>query len=255
MAVEKQNIVLGDMEVEYMDVNDILPNPYNPNRQSEKDFELLCRSMEEDGFTQPVIIRKSDNLIVDGEHRWRAAQSIGMKAIPVVKVEMTDAQMRISTLRHNRARGSEDMDLASDVLKQLQDMGALDHAKDSLMMDDVEMKKYLSEVEQMADNESIEAQTANAIFLDENGVARPAHEVDASTEGAADAKRKMRDDILKMKGKENQMAIYRDHEVFKLGLTYLAEEANIIRSVCGKNIAEGILMLCTKEFEKRGLTL
>ena len=39
--------------------------------------------------------------------------------VPVVFVDMTREQMRVSTLRHNRARGSEDIDKSADVLKDL----------------------------------------------------------------------------------------------------------------------------------------
>ena len=144
--IVKNNVVLDNLDVIYVNVNDIKPNAYNPNRQSEHEFELLCRSIEEDGFTTPAVVRKQDMVIVDGEHRWRAAQSVGMLEIPVVLVEMTDEQMKIATLRHNRARGEEDAELAAAVLRDLAKMGALDEAQDSLMLDDVEMKKLLDEI-------------------------------------------------------------------------------------------------------------
>lgn len=143
-AIEKTNSVLERLTVEYVAVGDLRPNAYNPNRQSDHDFELLLRSMREDGFTQPIVCQKDGT--VDGEHRWRAGQALGMAEVPVVYVDMTPEQMRIATLRHNRARGSEDIELAASVLRDLAQLGALDYAQDSLLLDDVELQRLIDDV-------------------------------------------------------------------------------------------------------------
>lgn len=253
--IQKDNVVLENLEVVYMDVNAIKPNAYNPNRQSEHEFELLCRSIEEDGFTQPCVIRKSDNMIVDGEHRWRAAQSIGMKEIPVVLTEMTEAQMRIATLRHNRARGSEDQDLAAAVLKDLAKTDYLAEAADSLMLADEEVAKFTEQVDDPELLETPEFQEAATPFQREDGSVAPRHEVIASTAAASDAMRAQRDEIAKLKTDEDKAAYLRDMNIFKVSLTFVDEEASIVRDALGKNAAEGILALCVKEFEAQGLKI
>ncbi len=142
-AIEKQFNTLEALKVFYIPHDLISPNHYNPNRQSEFEFELLIKSMSEDGFTQPIVTRplftdvmacealglpegtrhtdidwlaaayklNSGFMVVDGEHRWKASATLGYKEVPCVVTYMTDAQMRIATLRHNRARGSEDIEL------------------------------------------------------------------------------------------------------------------------------------------------
>lgn len=67
-TVEKKNQVLERLKIEYVSVDSIRPNDYNPNRQSDHEFELLLKSMQEDGFTQPILCHKS-RVFVDGEHR------------------------------------------------------------------------------------------------------------------------------------------------------------------------------------------
>ena len=62
--VEKKAIQLEKLNVQYVSVDSLKPNDYNPNRQSDHDFELLLRSMEEDGFTQHVVVNQ-DSIIVD----------------------------------------------------------------------------------------------------------------------------------------------------------------------------------------------
>ena len=42
--VAKKNKVLESLDIQYINVNDIHPNEWNPNRQSEHDFELLLKS-------------------------------------------------------------------------------------------------------------------------------------------------------------------------------------------------------------------
>lgn len=137
---------LEHLAVVQVPTDEVFPNEYNPNRQSEHDFELLCRSIEEDGFTQPILVNKLTNRIVDGEHRWRACKVLGMPTVPVVYVDFTKEQAMISTLRHNRARGSENINMAADVLKELNEMGTIEHAADSLLLDPLDLKIMLEDI-------------------------------------------------------------------------------------------------------------
>ena len=55
--IEKKFNTLEALRVFYIPHSMISPNQYNPNRQSEFEFELLIKSMSEDGFTQPIVTR------------------------------------------------------------------------------------------------------------------------------------------------------------------------------------------------------
>ena len=63
-------------------------NEYNPNRQVDENHALLIESIRADGWTQPIVVRpRGDDgmhVIVDGEHRWRAAAHLEDEHIPVV---------------------------------------------------------------------------------------------------------------------------------------------------------------------------
>lgn len=144
--VKKAFKQLKEYVVTYLPPENVFPNPWNPNRQTDDEFKLLVRSMREDGFTQPILVNKNDMVIVDGEHRWRASQHIGLTEIPMVLADMTDAQMRISTLRHNRARGTEDLDRTVRIMQDLQKLGALDKATQSLGMSSDEMNDLLNDL-------------------------------------------------------------------------------------------------------------
>ena len=92
-------------------------------------------SSVKDGKELVSLVRKNRLNIIDPELK-----------IPVVFVTMTPEQMRIATLRHNRARGSEDIELTAALLRDLRELGALDWAQDSLMLDDTEMNRLLEDM-------------------------------------------------------------------------------------------------------------
>lgn len=152
-TIAKNYNKLQVLKIVYVATDSVFPNAYNPNRQSDREFELLLSSMTEDGFTTPVVVQKKTNQIVDGEHRWRAATRLGLTEIPVVFVDMTPEQQRIATLRHNRARGSEDVELTIKILQDLRELGALEQAVTSLHITDRELKVLIDDLpapEQMA---------------------------------------------------------------------------------------------------------
>ena len=217
---------LERLDIEYVGIDDIQPNDWNPNRQSDHEFELLCRSIEEDGFTQPAIIQGDSMVIIDGEHRWRACKALGYDQMPVVKVNMTPEQMRIATLRHNRARGSENIQLAADVLRDLQSLGALDHAQDSLLLDNIEMNVMLDSIptHELGDLRSVEDELSAA---------------------ETEALIKQENELRKEKKIQDQKRAEKDQKgKYVLALRYLSDdEATVVRAVIGKDQAKGIIKL------------
>lgn len=202
-------------------VEDLRPNPWNPNRLSDYEFELLCRSMEEDGFTQPIIVDENTMMIVDGEHRWRAWRALGYATIPVHLKDYDPVQMRISTLRHNRTRGSEDIVRTGKLMHVLEKEGAEDWVKDSLMVDDVEW----------------ELLTMDSWAEAPLPAGKPPRTVREVEEARAKERRvetdKMREDSAQW-----------DSQFYQLNLVYLPEEGDVIQRVLGEKQAQSILSLC-----------
>lgn len=261
--IEKKNVSLKELVIEYVPIDSIKPNNYNPNRQSEHDFELL-KSMEEDGFTQPIIVQKSTQMIVDGEHRWRAATVIGYTEIPVVFVEMTPEQMRIATLRHNRARGSEDLELSVQVLRDLQELGALDWAQDSLMLSDDEINRLLDDIpvpEALANEDYSQSWEPSELSDEDNQITdTSSRQVEGTTHGgemitAASLKAvetiKERQALIQVAKNEEEREMARQQtKLYRVSLIFANEEAEIIEKVLGKEPALKLLELCKKEFNK-----
>lgn len=268
-AVEKRAQALARLEVEYVNVGDLKPNLYNPNRQSDDEFELLLRSMEEDGFTQPVIaVRVSqemldndpheggsgwaagDKVIVDGEHRWRAARKLGYEEVPAVFVDMAIEQMRIATLRHNRARGTEDVALVGEVLRDLRQLGALEWAADSLMLADVELERLMDDVaapEMLAADAFSEAWEPDKTFIGDEKL--PAENLTAR---ASDAIRDREKKLANAKTAEDRAQVRKetDRDLYRVSVIFHGDEAEVVRAVISGAPADTILQLCSGAYDE-----
>ena len=117
-------------------ITKVKPNTYNPNSVAPPELKLLYDSIKEDGYTMPVVCyydKPSDTyIIVDGFHRYRIMLDYpdiyeregGM--LPVSVIDKPLDRRMASTIRHNRARGSHDVDLMSNIIKELHELGRSD---------------------------------------------------------------------------------------------------------------------------------
>ncbi len=117
-------------------IEKIKPNTYNPNAVAPPEMKLLYESIKADGYTMPIVCyyhkAKDQYIIVDGFHRYRTMlehediyEREGGK-LPVSIIEKPLDQRMASTIRHNRARGSHDVDLMSNIVKELHELGRSD---------------------------------------------------------------------------------------------------------------------------------
>lgn len=122
--------------VKAVPIDKVKANEYNPNRVAPPELKLLELSIWEDGYTQPVVCYydndKDEYIIVDGFHRYtimKTSQRIyerekGM--LPIVIIDKSLGERMASTIRHNRARGSHNVDLMSNIVAELVEMGKSD---------------------------------------------------------------------------------------------------------------------------------
>lgn len=129
MANKEKKFVSPVYNVIAVPLEKVKANDYNPNRVAPPEMKLLETSIWEDGFTQPIVcyhdVAKDEYIIVDGFHRYttmmisdRIREREGGK-IPVVVIDKDLGERIASTIRHNRARGSHNVDLMSNIVKEL----------------------------------------------------------------------------------------------------------------------------------------
>ncbi len=80
-------------------IENVIPNPRNPRRIfADAELAELAQSIRERGIIQPIVVRaapggsKQQYEIIAGERRWRASQRAGLHEVPVVVLEVSDAE-------------------------------------------------------------------------------------------------------------------------------------------------------------------
>jgi ParB-like chromosome segregation protein Spo0J len=120
--------------VQWQKSENVEGNEYNPNQVAPPEMRLLIRSIEEDGYTMPIVGCPEDEhiRIVDGFHRRkseRTSRSIhestyGYLPLSIIRDEKRGISDRMaSTIRHNRARGTHDVDLMVNIVAELTEAG------------------------------------------------------------------------------------------------------------------------------------
>jgi len=80
-------------EIVYVQSEQIKPNPFQPRENfDQQSIEELAQSIKEKGVIQPLLVRRrGDNYeLIAGERRLRAANSLGLKEIPIIVRNVTD---------------------------------------------------------------------------------------------------------------------------------------------------------------------
>ena len=122
--------------VRWVHVDEVTPNDYNPNAVAKVEMALLRKSIEEDGFTQPVVTYRDEErglyVIVDGFHRYfvlretPALRERTRDRLPIVVIEKNLSERMASTVRHNRARGKHSINGMANMVYGMLEEGMTD---------------------------------------------------------------------------------------------------------------------------------
>lgn len=108
----------------------VIANDYNPNSVAPPEMKLLEKSIEADGYTQPIVswLRENTFEVVDGFHRHRVgkesktvnARIHGYLPLVTINAEREDKGDRMAaTIRHNRARGEHKVESMAEIVIEL----------------------------------------------------------------------------------------------------------------------------------------
>ena len=139
-------------DVHWVERDRLRPNGYNPNRVASPEMKLLKISILEDGWTQPIVINPEYE-IVDGFHRWtvsgdKEVQKITGTKVPVVITKPKDgSHQKMSTIRHNRARGIHGvLDMSAIIQSMVDDGLSKQEIMSRLQMEEEEVVRLASRV-------------------------------------------------------------------------------------------------------------
>ncbi len=123
-------------EIKAVPVEKVRANSYNPNIVAPPEMKLLELSIWEDGYTMPCVCyyNHEDDVyeLVDGYHRYmvlKTSQRIYKREkglLPVAVIDKDMSNRMASTIRHNRARGTHNIELMSEIVGELTRAGLSD---------------------------------------------------------------------------------------------------------------------------------
>lgn len=101
--------------IEWVDVNLLDSNDYNPNYVMQQELALLAFSIKKQGWIQPILVWPDGTgryTIIDGYHRhlvtktFREIWDMTDGKVPVVQMSMSVPDRMLLTIRINRAKGN-----------------------------------------------------------------------------------------------------------------------------------------------------
>ena len=131
MAKQYKDQPVGN--VQWIPIDKVVANDYNPNSVATNEMRLLYTSILQDGYTQPIVTIHDEEqdkyIIVDGFHRhlvFKRYKDIAERTdnnIPVVVIKKDINDRMASTVRHNRARGKHSVNGMANMVFEMLDNG------------------------------------------------------------------------------------------------------------------------------------
>ena len=96
--------------MEYLNINEILPNPFQPRCEFNADeLNELAKSIKEYGIIEPLVVRINNNdefELIAGERRLRASKLAGLETVPVILKDYDDRRTAQIALIENVQRAN-----------------------------------------------------------------------------------------------------------------------------------------------------
>lgn len=126
------------MEVKLVKIVDIRPYDRNP-RNNDGAVDAVAASIKEFGWQQPIVVDR-DGVIIAGHTRYKAAQKLKCKEVPVVVAEnLTDEQVKAYRLADNKTGELAEWDTAllDEELAELADFDMSQFGFDTILQEEV----------------------------------------------------------------------------------------------------------------------
>lgn len=128
--MEKNTINHRCTDVEVVPMEMLVANEYNPNRMPDTEMNLLRDCILKYGFLFPIITTYDEELekyrIIDGYHRYEVLKRIGAKEVAILDLELSYHDAVQLTVLMNRIKGLHQVELMSDLVVKLEDLGVAD---------------------------------------------------------------------------------------------------------------------------------
>lgn len=112
------------MNIIEMNVDELIPYENNP-RKNDEAVDKVALSISAFGFKVPIVI-DTNNVIVTGHTRLKAAKKLGFKSVPCIKADdLTEEQIKAFRLADNKVAEFSEWD-EEKLMKELEALGDID---------------------------------------------------------------------------------------------------------------------------------
>ena len=133
-------ILVHCSHAQLVDVTELVANPRNPNKHSDKQVALLAKIIRHQGWRSPITVSNRSGFVVTGHGRLQAAILLGEQLVPVDRQDFaSEADEWAHLVADNRIAELADADksMIADLLKEI-DAGGLDMDLTGFDMDALE---------------------------------------------------------------------------------------------------------------------
>ena len=109
------------LQIEYVPIDSINPYGMNAKIHTNDQIAQIMQSIKDFGFNDAISV--TNNIVVEGHGRLLAAQKLGLKEVPIVRLDhLTEAQRKAYTIVHNQLtmNTGNDLDILNAELEALE---------------------------------------------------------------------------------------------------------------------------------------
>jgi DNA modification methylase len=131
-----------DIQIERWPIDRLIPRANNPRTHSREQVAQIAASIQEFGWTNPVLVDANDEILA-GHARVLGAKKLGMEEVPVIVLRhLTEAQKRALVIADNQLALNAGWD--EEMLRiELAILHEADYDLDLVGFDDVELQRLL----------------------------------------------------------------------------------------------------------------
>ena len=139
---------MNNLKIEYVDISSIKPYKNNAKLHPKEQIEQIKKSIEQFGMDDPIGVWQNE--IVEGHGRLIACNELGMKEVPIIRLDhLTDEERKAYTLAHNKLTMNSDfdIDILNDELDNILNIDMKDFGFELMIEKEIEKAKKTGDVE------------------------------------------------------------------------------------------------------------
>ena len=133
-------------QAELVDIDRLQLDGDNPNKMKKNQLQALRNAIQRWGFIVPIITNR-DLIVADGEQRLTVARELGMKQVPVIRLDVEDVDRRILRQILNKLKGHHVKELDQSEYEKIIDLGGEEDLREYLLISEKDLEKALEDEE------------------------------------------------------------------------------------------------------------